>query len=181
MAQATWEKAASPQAEAKRSGLNVGRLKFLIGGLLILGAVAYLVISGTLSGAQYFMTVDQIRQNPVYVGQTVRLMGAVIGDSIQYDAKNLVIHFTVVNVPMDNGNLAADLHQAVSDTRATRMNVVVEGQVKPDLLQNEAQAIMTGTLDANGVFHASELLLKCPSRFQEAAPNQQTTGSQSGA
>ena len=53
MAQATWEKAANPQSEAvKRRGLNVGRLKFLIGGLLILGAVAYLVISGTLSGAQ---------------------------------------------------------------------------------------------------------------------------------
>ena len=45
----------------------------LIGGLLILAAVAYLVISGTLSGAQYFMTVDQIRTNPAYVGQTVRL------------------------------------------------------------------------------------------------------------
>jgi cytochrome c-type biogenesis protein CcmE len=48
----------------------------------------------------------------------------------------------------------------------------VENQVKPDLLQHEAQAILTGQLDSNGVFQVSELLLKCPSRFEEAGPDQ---------
>ena len=31
---------------------------------------------------------------------------------------------------------------------------------------------MTGHLDSNGVFHADELLLKCPTKYQEAVPNQ---------
>ena len=38
----------------------------------------------------------------------------------------------------------------------------------PDLLQHEAQAIMTGRLGDDGVFYADELLLKCPSRYEES-------------
>ena len=49
---------------------------------------------------------------------------------------------------------------------------MVENQVKPDLLKDEAQAIMTGELRSDGKFYASELLLKCPSRYEEAAPGQ---------
>ena len=51
------------------------------------------------------------------------------------------------------------------------MKVVYVGP-KPDLLRNEAQAIMTGHLSADGVFYAEELLLKCPTRYEEAVPEQ---------
>jgi cytochrome c-type biogenesis protein CcmE len=44
--------------------------------------------------------------------------------------------------------------------------------VKPDLLKHEAQAIVSGSLDANGVFQAKELLLKCPSKYESALPTQ---------
>jgi cytochrome c-type biogenesis protein CcmE len=49
--------------------------------------------------------------------------------------------------------------------------VVYKG-VKPDLLKDEAQAIMTGKIGADGTFTATELLLKCPSRYEEAVPSQ---------
>jgi cytochrome c-type biogenesis protein CcmE len=42
----------------------------------------------------------------------------------------------------------------------------------PDLLQDEAQAIMTGLLGDDGVFYADELLLKCPTKYEEAVPGQ---------
>ena len=51
------------------------------------------------------------------------------------------------------------------------MQVVYVG-VKPDLLRDEAQAIMTGQLGEDGVFHADELLLKCPTKYEEAVPQQ---------
>ena len=41
-----------------------------------------------------------------------------------------------------------------------------------DLLKNEAQAIMTGELGDDGVFYAKELLLKCPTKYEEALPDQ---------
>jgi len=47
--------------------------------------------------------------------------------------------------------------------------------VRPDQLKNEAQAIVTGTLRADGVFEAEELLLKCPTRYEESIPQQAET------
>jgi cytochrome c-type biogenesis protein CcmE len=39
-------------------------------------------------------------------------------------------------------------------------------------MRDEAQAIITGHLGTDGVFHADELLLKCPTKYQEAVPSQ---------
>lgn len=171
MAQATWEKSqATSNASAQASG---GRWKFLLGGALILVAVAYLVISGTAAGARYFITVDELLSNSQYHGQSVRISGAVIGESIRYDSQNLVIDFTISNIPTDYVDLAQALHDSVKNPNAARLAVRVENQVKPDLLQHEAQAILTGTLGDDGVFHATELLLKCPTRFEEANHGQE--------
>ncbi|MEO8392750.1 MAG: cytochrome c maturation protein CcmE, partial [Chloroflexota bacterium] len=62
-------------------------------------AVAYLIISGTSTGARYFITVDDLTKNPDYIGKTIRVSGAVIGDTIQYDTSTLMLDFTVANIP----------------------------------------------------------------------------------
>jgi cytochrome c-type biogenesis protein CcmE len=155
-----------------------GRVKFIIGGVLIIAAIAYLIISSTKANAQYFFTIDELNsRGQSMVGQNVRISGAVIGDSIQYDPQTLSLYFTVANVPADNkqieaqGGLAAVLHAAVTDTSGTRMQVVYQGP-KPDLLRDEAQAIMTGHISSDNVFYADELLLKCPTKYEEAVPSQ---------
>ncbi len=154
------------------------RTKFLIGGLLILAAVVYLIVSSTVSGAQYFMTVDELRaKGNEVIGKNLRISGAVIGDTIQYDPQTLRLTFEIAHVPGDNkeidaqGGLAAVLHAAVTDPTRSRLKVVYVGP-KPDLLKNEAQAIVTGHLDSDGIFYADELLLKCPTRYEEAVPRQ---------
>ena len=156
----------------------MGRTKFIIGGLLILGAVIYLIFSSTQASAEYFMTVDELNaKGASIVGQNVRLSGAVVGDTIQYDPKTLTLSFQIAHVTGDNnqveaqGGLAAVLHAAVIDPNRARIKVVYSGP-KPDLLKNEAQAIMTGHLGSDGVFHADELLLKCPTKYQDAVPSQ---------
>ncbi|NJD58823.1 MAG: hypothetical protein C3F13_06115 [Anaerolineales bacterium] len=155
-----------------------GRAKFIIGGLLILAAIIYLVISSTKANAQYFFTIDELlARGQSMAGKDVRISGAVIGDSIQYDPQDLSLHFTIANVPADNkqieaeGGLAAVLHAAVTDPARTRMEVVYSGP-KPDLLRDEAQAIITGHIDGDNVFYADELLLKCPTKYEEAVPSQ---------
>lgn len=155
-----------------------GRMKFIVGGLLIIAAVIYLVVSSTQANAQYFMTISELQSKAAAMsGKDARVSGAVLGDTIQYDSKTLTLKFTVADVPADNkeieaqGGLAAVLHAAVMDTNRPRMQVVYNG-VKPDLLKNEAQAIMTGKLGADGNFYASELLLKCPTKYEDAVPTQ---------
>jgi len=155
-----------------------GRMKFIIGGLLIIIAIVYLIISSTKANAQYFYTVDELKsRGQSVIGQNVRISGAVVGDSIQYDPQSLALSFTIANVPADNkqieaqGGLAKVLHDAVTDSGRTRMQTVYMGP-KPDLLRDEAQAIMTGHIGDDGVFYADELLLKCPTKYEEALPSQ---------
>lgn len=152
--------------------------KFIIGGVLILAAIVYLIASSTKAGAQYFLTVDELQaQQAAMTGRELRISGAVLGDTIQFDPETLDMTFEVVHIPGDNkeieamGGLAEVLHAAVMDPNRNRLKVFYNGP-KPDLLKNEAQAIMTGTLDDQGVFHADELLLKCPTRYDEAVPEQ---------
>lgn len=161
----------------------MGRSKFIIGGLLILAAVVYLIASSTQASAEYFMTVDEVSaQGQSVVGKSLRVSGAVVGDSIKYDPQSLTLTFDVAHVPGNNqeveaeGGLAEVLHAAVVDPTRTRIQVQYSGP-KPDLLKNEAQAIMTGELGADGIFHADELLLKCPTKYEEAVPGQSADAS----
>jgi cytochrome c-type biogenesis protein CcmE len=170
---------------AENSTLNVprtktsgGRVKFIIGGLLIVAAVIYLIVSSLQSSSQYFLTVKELQaKGAAITGRDVRVSGAVIGDSIKYDSNTLTLRFTVANIPGEQkeidrlGGLAKVLHMAVTDTTSQRLQVVYQG-VKPDLLRDEAQAIMTGKVGQDGVFTASELLLKCPTKYEDAVPKQ---------
>ncbi|MBN1147388.1 MAG: cytochrome c maturation protein CcmE [Anaerolineales bacterium] len=157
---------------------STGHMKFIVGGLLIAAAVIYLIISSTQVNAQYFMTVNELAAKGSSVaGRDLRISGAVIGDSIQYDPQTLNLTFTVAHISGDNeeieamGGLATVLHAAVEDAGTARLVVVYNGP-KPDLLRNEAQAIVTGKLGEDGVFYADELLLKCPTKYEEAVPEQ---------
>lgn len=151
--------------------------KFVIGGALILVAVVVLIWTATAANAEYFLTIDELNAQRPNADKNLRVSGAVIGDTIQYDTSDLTLTFEVAHVPADNlaieteGGLAEALHQAVIDPSRDRLKVVYVGP-KPDLLRNEAQAIMTGHLGTDGIFYADELLLKCPTRYEEAVPQQ---------
>ncbi|MEI8131434.1 MAG: cytochrome c maturation protein CcmE [Leptolinea sp.] len=153
-------------------------VKFIIAGLLIVAAVVYLIISSTQASAQYFLTVDEVKsRGQEMVGKEMKISGSVLGDSIQYDPQSLTVKFTIAHVSGDNaevekqGGLAAVLHAAVMDPTCQKLDVIYKG-VKPDLLKNEAQAIITGTLNDDGTITADELLLKCPTKYEEALPGQ---------
>ena len=152
--------------------------KFVFGGILILGAVVFLIWSSTAATQEYFMTVDELNaKGSSVIDKNLRVSGAVLGETIQYDAQTLTLTFDIAHVPADTadieteGGLAEALHIAVTDPSRSRMKVVYVGP-KPDLLRHEAQAIMTGHLGEDGVFYAEELLLKCPTKYEEAVPEQ---------
>lgn len=154
------------------------RTKFILGGVLILTAVVYLIVSSTQASAQYFLTIEELNaKGASVVGKNVRVSGAVLGETINYDPQSLTLTFTVAHVTGDNqeieaqGGLAEVLHQATIDPTRSRIQVVYHGP-KPDLLRNEAQAIMTGKMGEDGIFYAEELLLKCPTRYEQAVPAQ---------
>ncbi len=153
-------------------------LKYWVGGLVIVVVVTFLIAFAMRAGVQYFITVDELFANKdKYSGQQVRISGAVVGDSIRFNASSIQLTFTIAQVSGDQaeieamGGLAVALHQAVIDPTRSRVDVIYAG-TRPDLLKDEAQAILTGSLDADGFFHAEEILLKCPSKYAEEIPQQ---------
>ncbi|HTX92448.1 MAG TPA: cytochrome c maturation protein CcmE, partial [Anaerolineales bacterium] len=127
-----------------------------------------------------FVTVDQLQsKGSSLVGQNIRISGAVAGSTIQFNPQTNLLTFEIANVPGDNATIAAQgglskvLHDAVVDPNRARLTIVYQG-AKPDLLRDEAQAIISGKLGADGKFYADPdgLLLKCPTKYQEAVPNQ---------
>jgi cytochrome c-type biogenesis protein CcmE len=140
---------------------NNSRVKFLVGGVIILIAVGYLIVSSFGSSAQYFLTVEELRaKGAEIIGDDVRISGIVNGDSISYDPQSLRLEFDVVDSLDDISN---------------PLHVVYIGP-KPDLMQHEAQAIVEGQWSDDGVFYAhsraDSLLLKCPTRYEEEFPEQ---------
>lgn len=152
--------------------------KLILGIVIIIAAVVYLIASSTLSQSQYFLTVEELQSNQAeYVGKNVRMSGVVLGDTIAYDPQTLELTFQVAQIPGDHrvieqmGGMSVVLAQAAQDPTLPKMTIHYVGP-RPDLLKDEAQAIITGSLDENGIFQASELLLKCPSKYQSELPDQ---------
>jgi cytochrome c-type biogenesis protein CcmE len=155
---------------------KTNRTKLLIGGLLMVAAVAVMIISATRSTAEFYLSVRELKAaEQQYAGENLRVSGAVLGDSIAYHSETGTLHFTIANIPGDDkeiealGGISAALHQAVTNLDNARLDVIYKGP-KPDMLKDEAQAILTGTVNSDGIFLAEELLLKCPSKYEEAPP-----------
>lgn len=152
--------------------------KTLIAMLVIAVALIALLIATTRSSTQYFLTVSELQSGETdMTGRNVRMSGVVLGDTIVYDPQTLDLTFEVAQIPGDHrvinemGGMAVVLEKAAADPTLPRITIHYNG-VKPDLLKHEAQAIVSGSLDVNGIFQAKELLLKCPSKYESALPSQ---------
>ena len=156
------------------------KTKFIVGGVIIVASIIFLIVSSLSANVQYFLTVDEVLEKGLagdLSDRNIRVSGAVLGDTIKFDMDTLELSFIIAHVPADNqlldveGGLALALHNAVQDSKRSHLEVIYAGPI-PDLLQNEAQAIITGELLASGVIQADEILLKCPTKYEGSAPEQ---------
>lgn len=124
---------------------------FALAGLVILGAVAYLIFANTQSNAAYDMTVSQLRQCAGCTSQAVRVEGTVLKGSIQRDESTQRLTF------------------AISDGSQS-LSIVYMGVV-PDIFNAGIQVVVEGHYAGqHSTFQAQTLLTKCPSKFTAATP-----------
>lgn len=125
--------------------------KFLIGGFIVLIAIAYLTFIGLSSSATYYYEVSELlaRGNSVY-GETVRVNGQVAPGSVEQEAAGRTLRFTITDIE-GKGDLPVFYRGVVPDTFKIGSAVVVEGQLNPD-----------------GIFQADTLMPKCPSKYLPA-------------
>lgn len=121
----------------------------LIAGVAIAAAVIYLVVVNTGSTAEYYMSIQQVQGCSACAGQSVRVAGFVGKGGVTRLDGGQTVSFTM--------------------TDSTREMSVVYSGVVPDAVRAGTQVVVEGHYAA-GTFHASNLLAKCPSKFQSATP-----------
>jgi cytochrome c-type biogenesis protein CcmE len=117
-------------------------IRWTIPSLIVAACVGYLIYSATGGSAEYYLTVSQLRSQAV--SGDVRVAGVVQTD-VQKSQGGLHVTFTekdgTASMPVDyTGTL-------------------------PDIFRPGITVVTEGRLGSDGVFHATTLLAKCPSRF----------------
>ena len=113
--------------------------KFIAGGAVIAGALAWMIYAGVTQSAVYFVTPAELRAAPV-AGKAYRLGGMVVVGSLRWEPRTL------------------DLAFALSDGKAT-VPVRHKGTA-PDLFGEGRGAVVEGSWSADGYFKATLILAK---------------------
>jgi len=123
------------------------RIKLVIAGLILAGAVGYLAYAGISAGRSYYLSVDSYMSTQEYRKERVRLHGHV-------GKEGLVL-----------GSDGAEA-QFVLQGKTSQIPVRYSGVV-PDLFQPGGEVVVAGRLGKDDVFEATELMTKCASKYDE--------------
>ena len=125
-------------------------LSFILGGLVILGAVLYLVYANTQANAVYYMTVNELKSCTTCTTQSVRVAGVVQAGSVVRDDSKQLVNFAIT-------------------AGGQSLSVIYSGII-PDIFRPCIQVVVEGHYTGHGPFQAQTLLAKCPSKFVAATP-----------
>ena len=135
------------------------RTKFLLGGALVLGTAGYLMASSIKDTAVYYLTPGELSAktvaDPTFYDTGVKVGARVVPGSIKREPGGRQVSF------------------AMSDGAKT-YNVVYRG-ITPDTFTDGVDVVVEGRLDRAGTFHATTLLAKCASRYENAPDKYKTT------
>ena len=130
--------------------MQTKKLKFVIGTVVILGAVLTLAITGMEESKAYYQTVPELKAMGVKAeGRRVRVAGDVVVGSIERHEQGVVTF--------------------VIDYEGETLPVRYVGRGPlPDTLVDRAQAVAEGTLEPDGTFEATLVQAKCASKYEAA-------------
>ncbi len=120
--------------------------KLLLGAFVILAAIGAYVFTSTNATQQYFLTLSELKaKGDLATRESVRVGGDLQPNSTHINSKAVSAQFTI--------------------TDGTNVLPVVYNGVLPDTFEKSTQVIAEGKVGSDGVFHASLVLAKCPSKY----------------
>ena len=119
-------------------------------GLLVAGAVAYIVISDPGEGVLEYVYVDKVVATPgKYQGRTIQVHGIVVEGSIKKKKGSTGDYRFVI----ENQGQKLAVHYT---------------DIPPDTFQEGGEVVLTGRLNDGGdLFTSKEMSAKCPSKYEE--------------
>ncbi len=130
-----------------RKRLSSKQVKWIVGGVILALTVGYLIFSAASGSAAYYVTIEELEARGA-LSRNVRVSGNIVGESIVWEPRDMRLTFDMV----DEGG---------------RLSVVYEGP-RPDMFLDGAEVVVEGKLTAERTFAARTMLLKCPSKYEEA-------------
>lgn len=148
--------------------MSVKRSKFVVGALLIVGAVGYLIYTGIQQTQVYYFTIDELLlQREAFANEDVRVAGRVQGGSVSWDPAALNLLFVLAPMNEDGASGAGALAHGVP--------VSYQG-ILPDMFAEGRDVIVEGLYTSERRLVASTIMTSCPSKYEpeSAQPAQES-------
>ncbi len=128
-----------------------GKLKFIIVGLFIVAAIAFLGVQSFQSNSMFYLTVPEVKaqaakEGDAFYARQIRVSGPLHKESIDWNSKTMNLKFHLVD--------------------GTEMFPVEYNGVVPDTFHHSETVVAEGRYTREGVFQATNILVKCPSKYE---------------
>ena len=121
--------------------------RYLIGGIVLALIAGYLFYLSFGSSVSYYVTVSEFFSRGTELYDTnVRVAGKIADSPVDWNADDLQLRF---NITEGGDTLSVVYHGAKPSSFQTGFDILVEGKYSSD-----------------GVFRASQLIMKCPSKYE---------------
>jgi cytochrome c-type biogenesis protein CcmE len=122
--------------------------KFIAGGVVVAAVIGLLIATSFSGSTSDYLSVAEVKALAPEQARDSRVAGAIVPDSVNYDTRELRLTFQIED---DTGQL----------------DIGYNGP-QPDMLVDAVEAVAIGKYDAaSQTFEADELLMKCPSKYEE--------------
>ena len=123
-------------------------MKFVIGGVVIVVVIGVLIATSFSGSTSDYLSIAEVKALGPDQARDSRVAGEIVPDSVEWNTRELHLTFEVED---ETGQLAISYHGP-----------------QPDMLVDAVEAVVVGKYDPEAqVFEAEELLMKCPSKYEE--------------
>jgi cytochrome c-type biogenesis protein CcmE len=123
-------------------------VKFLIGGLVVVVVISVLIATSFSGSTSDYLSIADVKALGPEQTRDSRVAGEIVPNSVDWNTRELHLTFQIED---GTGQLDISYHGP-----------------QPDMLVDAVEAVVIGKYDpAAQVFEAEELLMKCPSKYEE--------------
>ena len=144
-------------SDAKSTVLLSGKAKVVAVALIFLAGIGYLAVYAFNEATTQYMEVDEVAATfgdagaTSAAGEQVGIIGKLVAGSYVKSPDGVTANFRV----RDEGG-------------AEELPVVYAGEIGEVFFNEHSELIMTGMVEPDGVFHAEQMTVRCPSKYLTA-------------
>lgn len=122
--------------------------KFLVGGVVVALVIGLLIATSFSGSTSDYLTISEVKALDAEQVRDSRVSGAIVANSVEWNTRELHLTFQIED---ETGTLPISYHGP-----------------QPDMLVDAVEAVAIGKYNHQaGVFEANDLLMKCPSKYEE--------------